>query len=610
VDWEPRGKTFQTSLKAVLGGPKPPAWRTTSTAHPLRVTWIRGPIPRRAMTASTLWHVAVVLILLLPIWKAFGSGPPDAALSDLHITWDMPLPDLRPISPPPAPRPKAARPRETTKPAPTEVAELVHPRQTILSQPLKMTHPRQTLIQPDAPASPPKIAPQLPNMVEWGAAAPAQPRLRISASQLAPILRARRREKAAAPQIENPAASDSALATNVAAPSIPDPLVQSNSAPRLEGRRAQDAAVPEIENRATDAGALNIAPEPPNIPRPRLPMNESSARIAPAHRANSNTGPAPEIGNTASSSVLSPLGESSVSTPPRMPATSGRGPISRRRKFSGDAGAAPNINGSTAGGDTSLRRLVAISSAPAPPSTAVPVPKGNLAAKISMAPDSTQPGASASVAAKAGVGPPGVSITTTKPASSSPAAGTAAASAPVAAAAIAPTPKPAETNSATKPPAPVNPMRRRPTFGPGDFDSGMPPERILGDKRTYTLYVNLPNLTSASGSWVLNFAQLQESRSANFGGSLSAPVPVRKVDPKYPESLMDAHVEGEVVLYSLIRADGTVDSIQVLRSLDPQLDRNAMEALSRWKFSPATLDGVPVDLEAVIHIPFRAPSEF
>jgi len=63
-------------------------------------------------------------------------------------------------------------------------------------------------------------------------------------------------------------------------------------------------------------------------------------------------------------------------------------------------------------------------------------------------------------------------------------------------------------------------------------------------------------------------------------------------------------VQGEVVLYGIIRKDGSVDSIQVLRGLDPQLDQNAIQALSEWKFRPATRAGHPVDVEAVVHIPF------
>jgi len=37
------------------------------------------------------------------------------------------------------------------------------------------------------------------------------------------------------------------------------------------------------------------------------------------------------------------------------------------------------------------------------------------------------------------------------------------------------------------------------------------PQKVLGPKHVYTLHVNMPNLTSASGSWILNFAELNES---------------------------------------------------------------------------------------------------
>jgi TonB family protein len=140
----------------------------------------------------------------------------------------------------------------------------------------------------------------------------------------------------------------------------------------------------------------------------------------------------------------------------------------------------------------------------------------------------------------------------------------------------------------------------------------VPPDELLRAKRVYTLHVNMPNLTSASGSWVLNFAELDETDSSGHRGidtsELAGPVALRKVDPKYPPELRTAHVEGDVVLYAIIRKDGTVDSIQLVHSVDPHLDVNAMDALAQWKFSPAEKRGEPVDLEAVVHIPFRSRS--
>ena len=142
-------------------------------------------------------------------------------------------------------------------------------------------------------------------------------------------------------------------------------------------------------------------------------------------------------------------------------------------------------------------------------------------------------------------------------------------------------------------------------LGPGY--SGSSPDMVepaFGVKRTYTLHINMPNITSASGSWILRFAELHaEAESA--GIDLTAPVPTRKVDPRYPPVLMEQRVEGQVRLYAIIRADGSVDSIQVQRGIHPDLDRYSMEALAQWKFRPAGRHGKPVDVEAVITIPFR-----
>jgi TonB family protein len=77
------------------------------------------------------------------------------------------------------------------------------------------------------------------------------------------------------------------------------------------------------------------------------------------------------------------------------------------------------------------------------------------------------------------------------------------------------------------------------------------------------------------------------------------------MDPKYPPDLIKQHVEGQVILYAIIGKDGAVRNIQLVHSVEPELDKDAMEALSHWKFRPGTRDGEPVELEAVIYIPFR-----
>lgn len=126
---------------------------------------------------------------------------------------------------------------------------------------------------------------------------------------------------------------------------------------------------------------------------------------------------------------------------------------------------------------------------------------------------------------------------------------------------------------------------------------------VFAGKRFYSLVLNMPNLTSASGSWVVRFAELNPTP---VRGDLTAPVATDKVDPAYPAELMRDGVEGTVVLYAVIRSDGSVGEVRVLRGFHTRLDENARIALSRWHFRPATKNGAAVDLEAVVQIPFSA----
>ena len=116
-------------------------------------------------------------------------------------------------------------------------------------------------------------------------------------------------------------------------------------------------------------------------------------------------------------------------------------------------------------------------------------------------------------------------------------------------------------------------------------------KRVFGARRYFSLTMNMPNLTSATGSWIIRFAELKETADK---GLITAPVATTKVDPAYPPDVLRDHVEGTVTLYAVIRIDGTVDDIKVLDSLDSRLDENAVRALARWHFRPGTKNGEPV----------------
>jgi len=89
------------------------------------------------------------------------------------------------------------------------------------------------------------------------------------------------------------------------------------------------------------------------------------------------------------------------------------------------------------------------------------------------------------------------------------------------------------------------------------------------------------------------------------GGGVSAPVILSRVDPVYPPDAKQKRIQGTVVLEALIRKDGAVEVIRVVRSLDPGLDDAAIKALKEWKFKPAARNSEAVDVGINIEINFN-----
>ena len=159
--------------------------------------------------------------------------------------------------------------------------------------------------------------------------------------------------------------------------------------------------------------------------------------------------------------------------------------------------------------------------------------------------------------------------------------------------------------SARPPRVSVPPSRPMPAESVANLS---PAERaVFGDRKFYSVRLNMPNLNSSGGSWVIRFAERDgQSNSANPPSEdISQPMATRKVDPAYPLQLMHENVHGTVILYAVIRSDGTVGNVRVLRGVDRRLDQFASEALTQWQFQPATKNGSPVDVEATFQIPFR-----
>ena len=132
------------------------------------------------------------------------------------------------------------------------------------------------------------------------------------------------------------------------------------------------------------------------------------------------------------------------------------------------------------------------------------------------------------------------------------------------------------------------------------------PDPRMDGRAVYMMAIQMQNITSYSGSWMVWFAEHQALPGAP-PLEMRPPDPTRKVDPKYIADAVLERVEGTVRLSAVIRKDGHVESVELLKRLDDRLDKSAEEALAKWQFEPAMADGTPVDVDAVFEIPFRLP---
>ncbi len=60
-----------------------------------------------------------------------------------------------------------------------------------------------------------------------------------------------------------------------------------------------------------------------------------------------------------------------------------------------------------------------------------------------------------------------------------------------------------------------------------------------------------------------------------------------------------------MTLSVIVERNGLANDIKVVNSLDPGLDANAILAVKQWEFEPATKDGKPVRVSAMIEVNFR-----
>jgi hypothetical protein len=118
------------------------------------------------------------------------------------------------------------------------------------------------------------------------------------------------------------------------------------------------------------------------------------------------------------------------------------------------------------------------------------------------------------------------------------------------------------------------------------------------------MVVPMENLPVYAGDWILWFSD-RESKPGETP-VVRAPVPFRKLEPVEPLSPGDRKEE-RIQIVALLKKDGTLHEIATPAAANDAIKRAVIHDMESWQFKPATRNGIPVDVDVVLEVPFNLP---
>ena len=89
------------------------------------------------------------------------------------------------------------------------------------------------------------------------------------------------------------------------------------------------------------------------------------------------------------------------------------------------------------------------------------------------------------------------------------------------------------------------------------------------------------------------------------GSGIMPPRLLREIKADYTDAARRAGITGEVLLEIVVRRDGTVGEVRIVRGLSGGLSERAVDAVRQWRFTPATRHGSPVDVLVEVGVEFK-----
>ena len=89
------------------------------------------------------------------------------------------------------------------------------------------------------------------------------------------------------------------------------------------------------------------------------------------------------------------------------------------------------------------------------------------------------------------------------------------------------------------------------------------------------------------------------------GADVTRPKLIHYVEPSFSTKANEAFAEGTVTVSIIVNMRGVPADLHLIKGLNAEQDRSALEALKQWRFEPGTKDGKAVNVRVKVEVSFH-----
>jgi hypothetical protein len=133
---------------------------------------------------------------------------------------------------------------------------------------------------------------------------------------------------------------------------------------------------------------------------------------------------------------------------------------------------------------------------------------------------------------------------------------------------------------------------------------------VFKEGASYTVYLDMSD-AGLRASWTMQYA-LDSRPSPNSPdppqarGLLEPPFATTKALPRFSSEAVRRNRGATILLFGVIDPQGKWETLRIMHSSDPALNQTLIEALMKWTFKPAQLDGAAVSVKCLIGVPVNS----